>query len=295
MTAKQFFSGLFLFILFIFLLDFAGGKILEYGIYKYFGLKEKADYLVIGSSPATLDLDKKMLESATGKKFAFYTQQGATSEDRLLMIRHFLSVNPGKPQAIVYEMTPHIFTCKGLSENSYQLFYPYMSDEIIEQSLQKKNIPFSEYYLRKIFHTSRFSDATLNFAIRGLLGNHTNLKFGEADTQKLKQSVANNNFWKISFDESCIETFRETEAFINEQGIKTYFLFYPVIDVLTDKEASSVAKADSMVKSMVDTNRHEIINYTHFFDGNSRYFYDHLHLNQKGQQVFSQEIIRILR
>jgi hypothetical protein len=292
MTAKRFFSGILVFILFIFLLDRVIGELLEHGIYKYFDLHSKVDYLVIGSSPATLDIDKKLIEEQTGNKFAFYAQQGATSEDRLVMIKHFLSINKSQLKGVIYELTPHIFTCHGLSSNSYNLLYPYIGDSIIYNYIKGKSQSGMEFFLRRILITTRFNDATLNFAVRGLVNSHRNLKTGVADITGLQREVDQNNFWKIEIDSNCVNTFKNTVNFLSVSKINTIYVFFPIIPVLTAKEPLVINLVESDVKEIVSvSDQNFILNYTHLLDSKPGYFYDHLHLNKEGQVAFTTQLI----
>jgi hypothetical protein len=296
MTAKRFFSGLLFFILFILLIDRIIGELLEQGIYKYFDLHSKVEYLVIGSSPATLDIDKKLIEEQTGSKFAFYAQQGATSEDRLVMIKHFLSINKSHLKGVIYELTPHIFTCHGLSSNSYNLLYPYLGDSIIYHYIKGKSPSGIEFFLKRKLMTARFNDATLNFALRGLVNSHRNLKTGVADIAALQREVDQDNFWKIEIDSSCVNTFKNTVNFLSDRKINAIYIFFPIIPVVTAKEPLVVNLVESEVEGIVSvSDRPIILNYTHLLDSQPRYFYDHLHLNKEGQAAFTEQLTGDLR
>lgn len=288
MTAKRFFNGIFLFLILLVVLDRISGAVLEYGIYKHFDLHSNVDYLVLGSSPATLDLSKALLEKRTGKKFAFYTQLGVTTEDRLIMLKHFLSINKSKLKGVIYELTPHIFTCKGLSENSNQLLFPYMNDKVIRDYLKIKCQSKLEYYERVIFSTSRFNEMTLNFAVRGIINDRTNLKFGIVDTIGLQKEIKANNFWKITMDTDCINTFRNTVYFLKQRQLNGTFVFFPVVHILTTAEPEKIKSVEQRVQEIVKINSgNQLLNYTILFKDSTNLFFDHLHLNVDGQKEFT--------
>jgi hypothetical protein len=170
--------------------------------------------------------------------------------------------------------------------------YPYIGDKVIKDYLQGKCASKFEYYEKLLFSTSRFNEMTLDFAIRGLLNNHSNLKFGVIDTVKLQNEIAHNNFWKISMDSDCIKTFRNTVLFLKQKNTKGIFVFYPIISTLTKAEPNNVNEVERIVSEMIKINtQNELKVYTHVFDNKPSLFFDHLHLNVEGQKEFTKIFI----
>jgi hypothetical protein len=287
------------FILFLFLLiaaDRITGYVLEGGIYSYFGLKEQVEYLVIGSSPAVLGTDKESLEKELKAKVAIYSMQGASTEDRLVLIEHFFSINKSNLKLIIYELTPHIFTSEGLSQNSHHLLFPFIGDKVIRSYVQKKCKSKTEFYLRLLFQTSRYNESTLNFAFRGLLKKHSNLKFGQINIESVRKAVQSNNYRKIAFEKDCISIFQKTVGYIRSKKIKCVYVFFPTIDILNEAEPHKWIEIKKMVSSVVSPDSSNyLIDYNPQFHKKYNYFFDHLHLNQEGQKVFSQALVNDLK
>lgn len=292
----KFFVKIFLFLLLLIATDRILGFILEKGIYSYFGLNEKVDYLVIGSSPATLAIDKESIEKKLNVKIAIYAMQGATTDDRLVLLQHFFSVNKSNLKLILYELTPHIFTSEGLSHNSHHLLFPFIDDPIIKAYVQKKCTTKAEFYLRFLFHTSRYNDSTLNFAFRGLLNKHSNLKFGEINVEAVRKNIASNNYRKIAFESDCINTFQKTIEYIRSKKVKCIYAFFPTIDILNEAEPAKWSEIKKMVMFYISPDKSNyLVDYNPQFDKNYNYFFDHLHLNREGQKVFSRILINDLQ
>ncbi len=292
----QFFLKLFLFFLLLIAADRIIGFILERGIYSYFGLNEKVDYLVIGSSPAVLAIDKDNVEKNLNVKMAIYAMQGATTEDRLVLLKHFFSINKSNLKLILYELTPHVFTSEGLSQNSHHLLFPFLDSPIIKSYVQTKCKTKSEFYLRVLFHTSRYNDSTLNFAFRGLLNKHSNLKFGEINVETMRKNIQSNNYRKIAFESDCINTFQKTIEYIRSKHVKCIYVFFPTVDILNEAEPEKWLKIKKVVSSYIaPDNVNYLVDYNPQFDKKYNYFFDHLHLNREGQKVFSRILINDLQ
>ena len=292
----QFLLKILLFFLILLASDRIIGFILEKGIYSYFGLNEKVDYLVIGSSPSVLAIDKENIEKKLNVKVAIYAMQGATTEDRLVLLQHFFSINKSNLKLILYELTPHIFTSEGLSQNSHHLLFPFIDAPIIKSYVEKKCKTKAEFYLRVLFHTARYNDSTLNFAFRGLLDKHSNLKFGQINVEALKKTVQYNNYRKIEFDKDCISIFQNTVGYIKSKNIKCIYVFFPTVDMLNEAEPEKWREIKRIVLTYItpDSSNY-LVDYNPQFDKKYHYFFDHLHLNREGQKAFSSILINDLQ
>lgn len=292
----HFLSKILLFLLLLFAADRVIGYILERGIYSYFGLNEQVEYLFMGSSPTVLAIDKENLEKDLNAKIAIYAMQGGTTEDRQILMEHFFSINKSNLKVIIYELTPHIFTSEGLSQNSYQLLFPFIGDQVIRSYVQKKCKSKTEFYLRILFQTSRYNESTLNSAVRGLFKKHSNLKFGEINIESMRKNIKSNNYRKIDFDHDCISIFQKSVGYIKSKKVKGVFVFFPTVDILNEAEPEKWSKIKQMVTSFVSPdNSNYLIDYNPQFDKKYYYFFDHVHLNREGQKVFSRILINDLQ
>ena len=112
---------------------------------------------------------------------AKYAIQGATTADRLAMIRHAFDRHPGRVRAVVYGVNAHLFSDRGLSSNSYRLFLPYM-DAPAYRSYVRAHCPSAgEFALRLLLRCSRFEPVTATLAWRGYTRDWRSLKRGTVD------------------------------------------------------------------------------------------------------------------
>lgn len=284
---------IFLFILFA--TDRLIGLLLMHGITTYFDLNRHVDYVFSGTSVALFAVDRDMLEREMHANIGFPVEQGFTNEDRLVMLRYFLSVNKSPLKGVVYELTPNIFTSEGLSSNSYQLLYPFMDNPMVGDYIRKNCHSKAEYYLRRVFLTPRFIEGTFNYSIRGLLNRHESVRSGKVDITRIRRQALNGSFRKIAFDNDCISTFNQTMQVINKKGIKGFYIFYPTVDIFNDIQKEKYRKVISMVDTMVKkSGKDKLLNFNPDFVAHYELFSDPIHLNNDGRKEFTIKLAKTL-
>ncbi len=125
-----------LFALLFVCLDQVAGSIFRRGLDRYYTLDEPAGILCVGDSHTVLGLDRVRLERETGVKVAKFALEGANTLDRLALIRYYFNRHPDSVRVVVYDVSDHTFSSKGLSSNSYQLLFPFMDDPEVRKYVQ---------------------------------------------------------------------------------------------------------------------------------------------------------------
>lgn len=287
-----------LIIVFLFIsADYLVGETLLAGLEKYFGLAEPADTLLIGHSHTVLGINKEMLEDDLGSRVAKYSRQGANLANRDAMIRQYINRQPGSVKTIVYGVDAHLFTSKGLSKNSLALFYPFIDDEVINEYLKKGDgLWSSNYLLRKIIHTARYSEVTISLAIRGFMENWDNYKRGTVDIGRLNKEIANDSFRKIRILNDQVEIFKNTMHYIRRKGINVVLLYIPTVDVLNKAEPQKYNRVISKIEEIAN---HDdgitFLNYNTDYAHRHELFYDPIHMNPAGQQVVTKRLASDLK
>jgi hypothetical protein len=289
---KRWLFSIVMFIFIFFVADYFTGMILLGGLDKYFGLDKPAKILLLGHSHTVLGIDKELLESKTGVRVAKYARQGANLSDRQAMIGQYLNRHPGSVNTIVYDVDAHIFTSSGLSKNSLSLFYPFIDDEVIDSYLAKGDGYWSgNYLLRRIIHSSRYSEVTLLLAMRGYAANWDNLKRGTVDIERLSKQIKNNDFRKIRFSNDQENILNNTLSDIRENGIKVALVYLPTVDVLNNAEPEMYNKTITKLE-MISAQDDGItfLNYNSLYASKHELFYDPIHLNPAGQKEITQRL-----
>lgn len=93
------------------------------------------------------------------------------------MIRQYLESDCSDSLRIcLYGVDLFTFTGQGLSQNSYQLFYPFMDNPSISNYIKAHATP-TDYWLRKLVRTTRYNDDGIkNASIRGWMNDWSNRK-----------------------------------------------------------------------------------------------------------------------
>jgi len=294
-TLRKFLVKAGIFLAIFLLSDQIAGGFLRTGLERYFGLDIPARILCIGHSQTVLAIDKTELERELHTPVAKYARQGADASDRLAMIRHYLTSHPDSVKVIVFDVDAHTFTGKGLSANSYRLFYPFMDIPVMRAYVKKNSTSQGEYWLRRYLKLPRFSEVTLSLSIRGWLGKWTNLKYTQIDIDRAKKQLQQGNFRKISFDPGPSRLFEEIIRLVRSHNIHLVLAYIPTIDLLNNAEPQNYQKAIRIFEEYASKDSGiTFLNYNNELSQRYDLFYDPIHLNTSGQNIFTKYLAKDL-
>lgn len=270
--------------------DWAASNCLTRGLERTFGFDTPAKVLCVGHSHTALGIDKVALEKQLAVPIAKYARAGANAADRFVMIKHYLERQPESVEVIVYDVDAYTFTGKGLSLNSYTLFYPFMDSSSVD-SYVRQNATFLDYCLRKYVKLTRFDEQTLNFSIRGWFRIYKNLKRGTVDIERIEKEIENSNFRRISFDKECIDFFEETIKYLRDQHIYLVLLYIPTVDIYNQAEPKKYRKAIRLLEAYAAKDKGiTFLNYNSALSHRHELFYDPIHLNPEGQRIVTERL-----
>jgi len=267
------------------------------GIDNYYGLNADSEILLIGHSHLMLATDKERMEKELGMKVSKYCREGVNVSDKKIMIKHFL--NNGHTDSlkyVLYGVDLATFTGEGLSKNSYKLFYPFIGNCFVDKYVAEQASP-TDYWLHKIIKTTRFNDDGLkNSAIRGWLNNWDNFKNNTIDIETYKQQLKDGDERHIQMNEEIIAAFKETVNMLTQRGIKVILVNTPTLDLLNDYEPDKYAAIIKWYRDFANQNELvEFVDYNPQYSSDYSIFSDRLHLNRKGQQIITDELINYIR
>ncbi len=277
-------------------LDQAAGSIIRKGLERYYTLDEPAGILCVGDSHTVLGIDRVRIEHETGVKVAKFALEGANTLDRLAVLRYYFRLHPSSLRAVVYDVSDHTFSSKGLSSNSYRLFFPFMDDPEVRRYVREHCNDWTEYWLRRLFCTPRFNEGTISVAMRGYLGNWSNLKYGTVDIERLEKDIKNGRVWPILFDDANTMVFEKSIETVRSHGIPIVLVYIPTVDIINNVDPEKHRVAVERFRALSEKDSGVI-----FLDYNSEYeqqhelFYDPIHMNPKGQKIITSRLISDLR
>lgn len=280
-----------------FVADYVGDRIMLHGVNIFYGLNQHSKILLIGHSHLMLATDKERIERELHTTVSKYTREGVNVVDRRIMVSQFLhSEYSDSLQLCLYGVDLCTFTGKGLSQNSYKLFYPFMDDDSISNYI-RQNSTLTDYWLHKLIRVSRYNDDGIKGgAIRGWRHDWSNRKNGLIDIEIYKQKLLNGDERNIEMQPDLIAEFTETVKMLTDRGIKVILVNTPTLDLLNEYEPE---KFQEMVDWFMDfTSQNNLVEYWDFnpdFSSRHELFHDRLHLNATGQQVITTELINKLK
>lgn len=263
------------------------------GVNNYYGFNQPSKILLIGHSHLMLATDKERLEKETGMKVSKYCREGVNVTDKKIMVEHFLnSANTDSLKYVLYGVDLATFTGDGLSLNSYKLFYPFIDNKFVSNYIKSQSDPLN-FWLHRIVKTTRFNDDGLkNSAIRGWLNNWDNMKTNIIDIEAYKERLANGDERHIQMNKLLISQFKETIRMLTDRGVTVILVNTPTLNLLNNFEPEKYSAIMKWYEDFADKNEHVL-----FWDFNPKYqtdyrmFSDRLHLNRKGQEIITNELV----
>lgn len=278
-------------VLLFLIINFAGGKVIDTGLKKYFGLDKHAEVLLVGHSHLMLAVDKSRMEKELGLDIAKYCREGVPVDVREYMIKHYLSLPESDSlKIILYGADQFMFNPNNLSNGSYTLFYPFIDSPAIDSLIRKEASP-KEYWSHRLIKLSNYSDALLNSSIRGYMGNWENFKSGVLDTVAMRESLKKGYNRPIIFDTNLKTAFERTLELIKAKGIHIVLVNTPIVKELNELQPKEYAIFQNYMDSLDASS--PLIHYWDINPGMSdKYllFYDMIHLNHSGQIVATDSI-----
>lgn len=263
---------------------------LNKGLERYFGFDKPADVVLVGHSHLMLALDKELLERELNITVAKYCREGVNVSDRKQMVKHFLSLSESKPpRMVIYGVDPFMFTGKGLSANSYKLFYPFMDEAVMDDYIKAEAESSWDYWLHKLLCVTRYSDALINSSMRGWMENWDNYKRGQVSQEVIDAA----GHREIAFEQNLIDAFTETIRILTDSGIQVLLLNTPVVDTIREQNLQKWERVESVLQGIAQSSDLvEYRDYNSLFSKNYSLFYDAIHLNQDGQLKVTEHFIR---
>lgn len=280
-----------------FIIDNIINYVMMRGVDNYYGLNQSSEILLIGHSHLMLSVDKERMEDSLGMKISKYCREGVNVTDRKTMAEHFLhNGHADSLKYVLYGVDLATFTGDGLSKNSYLLFYPFMDNEYVGDYV-KLQTDAEDYWLHKIIKSTRFNDEGLkNAAIRGWMNNWDNFKNKVVDVNAYKKRLERGDERHIQMNAKLIAQFKETVELFTSRGVKVILVNTPTLYLLNQFEPE---KYDEMIRWFQEyADSEELVE---FMDYNPKYsedytiFSDRLHLNRKGQQIITDELIDYIK
>ena len=274
-------------------LDWSVSSILRMGMERYYGIGQDADILVIGHSHMMKTCNKIKLEKELKLKIAKYCREGVLVPQRQKMVQHFLEAQKNHTVPLVlYGVDPLMFAnSDDLSTNSYKLFYPFMETPIMDEYVREE-ASLWDYSLHKYVRTTRFSDTAIYRSARGWLGYWESLASGtisDADWKKPRP-------WKVFMPEKNVKIFRDTINQLVASGAHVVLVYPSIVKSYETSNPEAFQYMMNYFRTLADDNPNiDFLNYAPLISHHQEFFEDPVHINRKGEIVFTNELIKDLK
>jgi hypothetical protein len=290
---RRFLPKICLFLAIFLVQDYVLANFLKKGIDKTYGLDHPSPLLSVGHSHTQSGIDRDLLEKGSGMPVSMYATGGATTFDRLAMIRHYFSLYPGAVHTVVYDVDFTTFNSRQVSSNSYRQFYPYLDNPDMAEYIRKNVGSWSEYTSRQLVKLLRYDNHTLNQSLRGHLNFRQNFKQGRVDVERLKESLARGKQAEIAIDEENLRCFEETVRLVRSHNARLVLLYIPTIDLMNNYDRHHYNQVISMFTQYA---AHDpgilFLNYNLKYADRHELFRDPTHLNRAGQILVTNDLVR---
>lgn len=279
-----------------FAVDRGTDTVLMRGLDRYFGLDTPEAVLLVGHSHVVLGISKTRLERTLEQPVAKYARAGARLADRITMVHHYAQATGSDPRLIIFGVDGHLFAPRGLSSNAHRLFYPHMSDPLIDAYVQDNAQSRQEYLSRRVIHLARYNDVMLNAARRGLSRDWSSGVGGRFNADKLAQRAASGDFRKIGLDPAQIAMFETFLDTANNRGWPVVLTFVPTTDAWNALEPEIFAQVIARFETYAA--RYPNVHYLDMragYDSQHALFTDPVHLNAKGQRLVTDDLAETLK
>lgn len=280
---RRFLVKVCLFCLILLILDHAIATFLTSGLSRYFGFDRTTDILCVGHSQTLLGINERELGDRLAVTATQYTLDGVNVIDRQTMIRQFLSHHP-EVKLVVYDVESTLFAADKLSHNSYRRFFPFLNDPVIGDQIKAECTSQADLWLRRIVWCARFDEATLNRSFRGWLNARQNMKWGALDAGRVREWIRLGQVQSPSIDPDMKSAFLNTIDYLTSRNIKVLLWNAPIVDLLDEVDHDRrVAIRSSFERLASDNPLVSYVNYVELYSHRYDMFYDHMHMNAKGQ------------
>jgi len=258
----------------------------------------RSDAIIVGSSRAWCQYSPRILDSVLNISTYNIGIDGHAIDYQILKYNTYRRFTPSPPRYIIQNIdifSPSITT----GHYEREQFFPYISDDsLINQVSKIKNISFFDRYLpifrywgyRKYVEDgiSSFFGKKIFFdggMFKGYRGN--NYKWGRKELDKIKSI-------QFSYELKADSVFEEYLSQAKREKIQIVFVYAPIY-INGIKKIENLSEMYNYFKTKANQYNIPILNFTcDSISMDSSNFYNAIHLNRKGAELFSKKLAKNL-
>ena len=259
------------------------------GLEHYYGLDQQADILLIGHSHLMKTCNKLKMEKALELKVSKYCREGVNIPQRHYMIQHYLDKRQNNSAPIViYGVDPTMFGQENLSLNSYKLFYPFMDSPPMDNLIRKEASKWYDYHLHKWIRCSRYADVAIYRACRGWMNYWESLSNGVISLKDWNKKRS-----AVHVSDELLQEFKQTIDLLLKNNSHIILVYPGIIRGYRDGNPEKYDSVINIFQTMANESPHiDFLNYSSYFSPHREFFEDSVHINRKGEEIFTRLIVK---
>lgn len=252
------------------------------------------DAVVMGSSRGQVQYDPRILDSVLGVDSYNLSVDGRCIDAEIVIYNAYRKHNP-KPTLIIQNVD--VTSLNASNGYEREQYLPYIrKDDLFDQIKTSEGFSWADYYLPLVRYAGYTQVIKEGLGLKNKLACFAMYK-GYCGHDKGWDGRAFQSVSSVPFevDPSVVEKFDQYLAQCKNEGIRVVMVFAPVYIGVTDKMDSPQEMFD-YYQSIADKYQFQVLNYT--YDSicyDTAYFYNAMHLNKKGAELFSVKLAMDLK
>ncbi len=246
--------------------------------------------VIMGSSRAWVQYSPKILESACGKTFYNLGLDGSCIDRQIPRYSIYRQFNK-KPAAIIQNLD--LFMLNKTNGYEREQFFPYLRSKIFQEYVKNEDFSFCEKWIPCYRYFGYGSDVWYGISGKENEGNESKFyngysgierEWSENDFQKFRKMEKNH----VKIDPEMRDRFENYIRQASEENIKIIFVYAPFyIDaVIKTENLDEIRNTFSEISEKYNV---PVLDYTyHPISHDRKYFYNAMHLNRQGAELFSE-------
>jgi hypothetical protein len=257
--------------------------------------KADADIAVFGSSVAWVHFDPSIIESLTGRSCLNFGLDGAVLQQYNGLLKEFMQYSKGR--IIILAGTSNEFTNRE-SIYEFEKFYSWLDNENIYESLSAIDfdLTWRSRYV-PMYSITTFDGDIYEKSLDGFLGKTYTVKNEEhkgfSPKNRPWKSQVNKSDFVVEINRDVVQQYREVISTANKKNKKVILVLAPIY-INGQRQIKNLDEVRKIYKKLAGE-KNTFLDFTKSQICNDRsYFYNNLHLNAIGADLFTQEFSKKL-
>ena len=284
-----------IFISILLTIDYLLSSVMKSGLGKQYGFAAQAEIVCIGNSKMDVALDGEQIRKKLNVTIAKFCLHGLPDDDFNLLLKYYLDTSKSRPRVILYSLGSESLAATGrISQNHYQLLYPFMDDNNIAAFLKSSENNISDYYFKKFIRTRRYNNYMQNIAMRGHLNSPPAISRVSLPEPRIPAGNGQGAIWDQRIDTQRLAYLDQAARIAGSYGSRLVFVYLPNYRSDKNVEQAVYNKLDELKKHFAGNPNVSVYDRLNSYQSRNDLFSDGAHFNYDGSQRATGDILSLL-